>query len=143
MFVFDTHNQRAIREQPMPSSKQRLQAFQREVGGYITCLPHPKGSRAPFTAYANEEGMLQNLPSNFLAWGVLRHLGFIDSTMGMGFYFGNVVLVGRNEQALTDKAKKQVREALAKYLKEMGEEKEEQDDPAKETGDVSKEAQNE
>jgi hypothetical protein len=117
MLVFDTKDQRSFRVRPHIKGYKPLQAI---VEGCIETLPHRLGSDAPFVAYANEEGMISDLPSNFLAWGVLRHLGFLDSTMGMGFYFGNVVLLGKNERALSEKDIDKVRVAQRKYMAEVG-----------------------
>jgi hypothetical protein len=125
MFVFDTKNQKSFREEEMPKGK-KLKRFQEIVGGNIETLPHKKGWNAPFTAYANEEGMIKDLPSNFLSWGVLRHLGFLVENIG--FHFGNVVLIGHNERALTEKNKELVRAALLKYRKEIDDDDEIDDD---------------
>jgi hypothetical protein len=126
MFLFDTTNQRSFTEKDMPKGNEKYKEYQKLVGGYIETIPHAQGCNAPFTAYANEEGMINDLPSNFLAWGVLRHLGF--HVPSLGFYFGNVILIGRNEKGVTAANKKLVHEALRKYLKEMEEEDEEEKD---------------
>jgi len=131
MFVFDTTSQRAARYEPTPKGE-KLKRLQELVHGNIEILPHRRGYEAPWIAYANEEGMLQDLPSNFLAWGVLRHLGFLDSTGGLGFYFGNIVLMGKNKKALTSKQIEEVSAAQAKYLREMGED-DDADEKASET----------
>jgi hypothetical protein len=121
MFLFDTKNQKSFIEKEMPKGNDKYKEYQKLVGGHIETIPHPQGWDAPFTAYANEEGMLQDLPSNFLAWGVLRHLGFVVPSIG--FYFGNVVLIGHNGKGVTAANKKLVHEAQRKYLAEMQEEK--------------------
>ena len=122
MLVFDTKNQRSYRRVDKPAGKLVLDTLQSLVKGNIELLPHRKGWDARFTAYANEEGMLSDLPSNYLSWGVLRHLGFEDSTQG------NVVLMGHNERALTVDAMALVDKALAAYKKEMEMDDDDDDD---------------
>ena len=119
MLVFDTTSSQ--HRPRLDTGKKDLDRLQTLVGGNIELLPHRQGYEAPWTAYANEEGMNEGLPSNFLAWGVLRHLGFVDSSMGLCFYFGNVVLLGRGGGALTAKQIEKVETARKAYLKEMGE----------------------
>lgn len=115
MLVFDTKDQRSWKERPHVEGYKPLQTI---VDGCVKALPCKPGT--PFVAYVNEDEMISDLPANFLAWGVLRHLGFIDSTMGMGFYFGNVVLLGKNGRALTEKEIDKVRVAQRKYMAEVG-----------------------
>lgn len=122
MLVFDTQEQEKPRSEPMPKGDQMLKRLQALVGGHIEGLPHPQGYKAPWTAYANEDGANENLPSNFLAWGVLHNLGFIDSSILPGAYFGNVVLLGKNEKALTAEQLELVEKARQDYLSELGEE---------------------
>ena len=138
MLVFETENQRTYRRVAKPSSKDACDTLQELVKGNIELLPHRNGWEARFTAYANEEGMLDDLPSNFLAWGVLRHLGFEDSTAGLCFYFGNVVLMGRNERALSGADMKLIDAALAAYKEEMGGDEEEKDAPEYDTAPKTK-----
>lgn len=125
MLLFDTRQQRSVQRVVCAKSNRRLDQLQTLVGGYIEALPHPKGHKAEFTAYANEEGMVRDLPSNFLAWGVLYELGFRDP-LTLGFYYGNIVLLGRGDKPLTEAQMHYVEQILNKYLKDMGEvEKEE------------------
>jgi len=98
------------------------------VGGFFELLPHKQGDAAPFVAYANETGMLDNLTHNPLAWGVLQHLGFDHSVNNLGYYHGNVVLLGRDEQSLTSKDRKQVKDAQQRYLTALGDAAEDEDD---------------
>jgi hypothetical protein len=135
MLVFDTKDQRKPRREP----KGDLKAKQKIVGGNIETLPHKDGWNSRFVAYANEEGMIKDLPSNVLAWGVLHYLGFIDS-MKMGFYWGNVILLGRNEKALSEKDFAYIEEIRLKYLREMGEEEEEAEADMKTKGKKIKES---
>ncbi len=126
MIVFHTDKQTAYQRVERPK-KDVLEALQGYVGGHIETLPHPQGWDAPFVAYANEEGMITDLPSNYLAWGVLSYLGFNVRAMPTGFYFGNVVLLGKNQRALTENQFNQVNVALAKYLKEVGGDEEDEE----------------
>lgn len=126
MYLFATNDQRKPQLLPFPKAKEPLDIFQKHVEGNIEIIPHKRGDEAPFIAFANEEGMIQDLPSNYLSWGVLRHLGFI-CPLSMPFHFGNVILMGKDETALTKIQQKQVEAALKKYLKEMGEDDEDED----------------
>jgi hypothetical protein len=120
MLVFDTRNQTSFREEAVPKGGDKKYERMRELlGGSYQLLPHRKGYEAPFTAYVNEEGMNIDLPSNFLSWGVLRGLGFLDD-WNLGFHFGNVILLGRQGKALTEKNKEEVRRVFQLYMKEMG-----------------------
>lgn len=121
MYVFNTKDQSKPQLVKFPPKQGQLDTFQKYVEGNIEILPHKKGYEAPFLAYANEEGMMENLPSNYLSWGVLRHLGF-HCSLAIPFHFGNVILMGHNERALTKDQQAQVDKAFHKYLKEMGEE---------------------
>jgi hypothetical protein len=120
MLVFETRNQTSFREEVVPKGGDKKYERMRELlGGSYQLLPHRKGYEAPFTAYVNEEGMNIDLPSNFLSWGVLRGLGFLDD-WNLGFHFGNVILLGRQGKALTEKNKEEVRRVFQLYMKEMG-----------------------
>ena len=102
-----------------------LEALQRHVGGNIEILPHKKANEAHWVAYANEDGMGRNLPSNFVAWGVLRHLGFESRyTVVPGAHLGNILLCvndpeGEDEKSLTDADVARVQKAYAKYVADM------------------------
>jgi hypothetical protein len=72
-----------------------------------------------------------DLPSNFVAWGVLRHLGFHGAgTLVPGAHLGNIVLCknGRNgaDKSLTVADLKLVEEAYQAYRKEVGDADEEE-----------------
>lgn len=64
-----------------------LESIQAAVGGYIELVPTPG---APFVMFVNEEGKLQNLPSNQLA----TELASRYTVLGDGPLVGNAVLVG-------------------------------------------------
>lgn len=116
MIVFHANKQTAYQRVEHPEKDTMLKVLQGHVGGYIEELPHLQGWDAPFVAYANEEGMILGLPSNYMAWGVLYHLGFDVLSMPDCFYAGNVVLLGQDESALTATQFNQVDVAVAKYL---------------------------
>jgi len=125
MLLFDAAHQRGFRRVARPDDEDTRDgalgdAIHDFVNGFIELLPHKKGSNAPWVAYANEEGALQELLPNPLAWGVLNHLGFDHSVNNLGYYHGNVVLLGRDEAPLTPKDIKLVQNAQERYLTEMG-----------------------
>ncbi len=123
----------------LPGGKAQLKALQGHVGGHIELLPHKKGSSAQWTGYANEEGILENLPSNFVAWGTLQHLGFADSSLIPGAYAGNIVLMGKNGKGLTEKQLAEVKAAYDAYKKEIvGSEEEEEEEEKEEDKDKDK-----
>ncbi len=128
LVVFDA-GKKKYRTVPVAKGKDRLKQLQGLVGGNIELVPHNKEDAAPWTAYANEEGMNLDLPSNFVAFGTLRHLGFnlrYLMQLGTWFFFGNIVLLGKNERGLTEKQLQDVETAYKKYLKEMEESEEEE-----------------
>jgi hypothetical protein len=98
----------------LKAKKDRLKQYQELVGGYLTLLPHEQGYKSKWTGYANDEGLLMNLPSNTVAFSVLEKLGFLDSTIIPGAYAGNVILLGKKEAGLTSE---QVEEVKAIYEK--------------------------
>jgi hypothetical protein len=91
-----------------------LGLFQTLVGGgYIESFPH-KEEDADWIAYVNEEGRLRDFPPNPFAWKVLQELGFCGACP-----LGNVVLLGRDEKALTTEQLQTILlacEALAKSV---------------------------
>jgi hypothetical protein len=120
MLVFKTSNQATYKHiKKVKSGPNYLVPLQKLVGGSLEGLPHGKYEKAPFVAYANGNGMNEDLPSNYLAFGVLRHLGFLDSTAGLAFYFGNVILMRQDRKPLTEEDIKLVDAALAAYRKEI------------------------
>lgn len=124
MYLFSTSDQSKAQYLAMPKAASRQQEFQNRVGGHIEILPSTEECK--FLAYANEEGMIEDLPHNNLSWGVLRHLGF-NVSWAIPFHFGNVILMGEGGKALTKAQKALVEEAIKKYKKEIGEEEEEDD----------------
>jgi hypothetical protein len=103
--------------------KDRLGALQKLVGGRIEHLVHSQSpDEASFQALANEEGVNINLPSNFVAWGTLMELGFQDTSLIPGAFAGNIVLLGKKGRTLTDKDLVTVERAYRRYLKNIGEE---------------------
>ena len=128
MLVVFEAGKRTYRTEPVVK-KDTFTQLQRLVGGSIEGIPHRAPQKAKWTAYANEEGVNEGLPSNFVAFGVLRELGFdLRGQIGMGtwFFFGNVVLLGKNRRALTEAQLVDVAAAYKKYMREMGEEEEEE-----------------
>lgn len=122
MLLFDTHDQRRYVRLDRPSDETMLDTLQSHIGGYIEAIPSPldQDGDEVFTVYANEDGMRLNLAPNYLAWGVLHELGFRDSAIGRFFYYGNVVLLGPDESALTGAAIQRVEAALERYLANAG-----------------------
>lgn len=103
------------RFETLPNSK--LRTLQRIVGGNIELLPHREGITARFMAYANEEGLLKDLPRNVLAGGVLLLVGFILGPAPLGCaYAGNVVVFGKSEKGLTAQDEQMLQAAIDKYL---------------------------
>ena len=131
MFHFTTTNQKRPQLVPFTKKTDKLKKFQAYVEGYIETLPHKNGYESPFLAYANEDGMTNDLPSNYLSFGVLRHLGFV-CPLAIPFHFGNILLLGKNEKALTKRQQEQVEDALQKYYKEMGDDEDDDDDEEEE-----------
>jgi hypothetical protein len=129
MFLFDTKNQRTYTQ--ITKKKDLVDQLQELVGGSFQMIPHKLGYKAPFVAYVNEEGFNLDLPSNWLAWGVLTNLGFYGSSVIPGAFLGNVVLLGKNEAKISAQAALKVKEAFQNYLDEMGEEPEEDEDEEK------------
>ena len=100
-----------------------LDALQALVGGNIEIVPHKKASGAQWVAYANEDGMGLDLPSNFVAWGTLLYLGFPGrGTVIPGAYFGNIVLCKAKSKSMTKEDFLALEGAYSKYVKELGEE---------------------
>jgi hypothetical protein len=132
MYLFSASSQDKPQLLKMPKESTRLEEFQKHVGGRIESLP--RKSACKFIAYANEEGMLQNLPSNLLSWGVLRHLGF-HSPSSIPFHFGNVILMGKDNKALTKAQQKQVEKAVEAYQKELEEEEDQEEEEEEEDDD--------
>ncbi len=89
-----------------------LKMLQQLIGGYIECLPHEKGN---YTAYANEEGVLKQLPSNTMAQGVLCRVGFLPMPYG---YYGNVIVLGKNDRSLTKTQEAELNAAITQWQKE-------------------------
>lgn len=86
------------------SNDNLLEDLQDIVGGNIQLLPHPDGMAAPYVAYANEEGLLLNLPPNELATRSIARLGFMDFKENWNRCIaGNVVILGKDEKSLTSK----------------------------------------
>ena len=68
-----------------------LKALQSLIGGYVTLLPHGQGDAAELVAYALEDGL--DAQANYMAWGVLSHLGFARTrTVVPCAHLGPVVL---------------------------------------------------
>lgn len=111
------------------SRKEALGDLQKLVDGNVEILPHQNGYDAPFTGYANEEGLLRGLPRNDLAGGALTHLGFFTMSLPLGCaYAGNVVLLGKDDKSLSDKQIEQIKSAVEKYRKEWNNDDEEEDE---------------
>jgi hypothetical protein len=105
--------------QEIPTGAPQVMMLQRLVGGYFACLPHHKApDEQPFVAYANENGFDQRLPRNWTAWGVLMQLGFQDTGVD-GAFFGDVVVMGPNEESLSDAKLEELKAAHARYVKEL------------------------
>jgi hypothetical protein len=107
-----------------------LKSLNALVGGSITLIPHKKGHKGGWVAYANDDGMTMNLPSNYLAFGVLHFLGFYGATIIPGAHFGNIVLCkcrGGNEVSMQEADLEAVAAAYEKYRKEMEDEDEEEE----------------
>jgi hypothetical protein len=86
-------------------------------GGNIERVPTFKST---FVAYANENGIGLDLPSNYLAYGILLNLGFnVSSALLPGAYFGPIVLAGPNGHALSDVAIALVDKAYDNYCNEL------------------------
>jgi hypothetical protein len=75
--------------------KTMLKQLQALVGGHIESVPHHTGA---FVAYANEDGMALELPTNADATRRLRELGFFLPYDVLG----TVVVLGCEEGSLTD-----------------------------------------
>lgn len=88
-------------------------------GGSIELVPHSKQDKAPFVAYVNEEGLINDLPQNVLGAMVLYELGFILCPPTFCIY-GPVVIMGKNERSLTDKDRKLLEETVHKVIEEDG-----------------------
>lgn len=71
-----------------------LESLQQFVEGFIEVLPHLK-EESKWLAYVNEDGT--NLAPNFMAWSVLRELGFSTTSRIKGAHVGPVVLCRVNE----------------------------------------------
>lgn len=85
-----------------PNSSSALAVLQELVGGDLAVIKHKDGPAARFTAYRNAAGKgPAHLAANPLAWGVLYRLNFSVPQDDM-FFYGTVVVVGRDEGALTD-----------------------------------------
>lgn len=98
----------------------RLKKLQELVNGNITIIPHKKYYEAAYVAYANDEGFSMDLPSNFLAWSILRKLGFnTRGTLIPCAYLGNIVIGSTNEErGLTDKQIAEIVSIIEEVAKE-------------------------
>ena len=95
-----------------------LPFLQTIVGGTITIIPHEQGYDAPYVAYANDEGLLLNLPPNGLATKTLAKLGFLDFQQEWGHpIFGSIVLLGQNETSLNPTDQTLIKNILQKEIK--------------------------
>ncbi len=116
MLVFRTSNQTLFHREKRPENDDELlSVLQYHVGGFIEPVVHRQDDDdAPFTAYVNETGRITNLPPNDLAYAVLRQLGFRENDEH--FYYGNVVLLGCEEQPVTEEQIKQVVKIVNKVV---------------------------
>jgi len=86
-----------------------LRQLQTLVGGHITILPR---SDERFCVYANEEGLMLNLPSNFTAGGMLTYLGQRTETLPLKYILlGTAVLLRDDERPFSKSDKECIRKA--------------------------------
>lgn len=105
-----------------------LEELQQLVGGgYVTLVPHKKGMDAEWMAYANEEGMIKDMPQNDLAAHVLYQLGFLLCPPTYTYY-GPIVIMKQGEKSLTKKQRAMLEETVAKVIAELNEEEEEEEE---------------
>ena len=72
------------------------------IGGSIALVPWiGEDQQNPCDAYADDEGILKQLPTNYHAWTILSKLGFYVSTLGL---WGNVLLIGTDPQTDEEKS---------------------------------------
>lgn len=99
---------------------QRLKQLQGLVGGRIELLPHRDAWDAKWVGYANDEGVMDELPSNPVAFSVLQRLGFLNSTLIPGAYAGNVIVLAKGSKALTEKQVTEIKSVYADVLAKDG-----------------------
>lgn len=80
------------------------------VGGWFTTLP--SRHNLPFDVYANEEGHLLNLAQNHLATRIVEGLGYNNYEAKFGTIVGNVVVLGKDEQSLTQEQKDKIKSLI-------------------------------
>ena len=92
--------------------------YREAVGGYITLLPKRQAA-ATTTAYADDEGLLKDLPSN--AWSAFLHDIGYHMEWAYGGVRGPVLLVGSQTKTGADRVlpKKMLEQVKAFYDQEM------------------------
>lgn len=114
MFLFDIKSQRRPSFIPNPKG-----AIREAVDGPFALFPYMgKEEDELFVAYGHSEGMSIQLPHNYLAWGVMRHLDFLSDMPA--YHFGNVVLTAAKGK-VTERHVLALNSALRAYWTEMEE----------------------
>ena len=107
-----------------------LEELQQLVGGgYVTLVPHKKGMEAEWMAYANEEGLIKDMPQNDLAAHVLYQLGFLLCPPTYTYY-GPIVIMKKGEKSLTKKQQTFLEDTVSDVVaeEESSSKKEEQEE---------------
>lgn len=109
-----------------------LQTLQKIVGGYIEYVPTPFEQLQKFTFYANEEGLILELPRNRGFWGTFVVLKYDDTGDGYesltdeeinlikSIYDGKKTFFSKNEYLATYFKEKQVPPDVFSYTTSMG-----------------------
>ena len=96
--------------------KNSLDGLQSAVGGFIQYFPHKGEQPYDIVCYVNAEGLLEGLPANWFAWGVLKKLGFyVSNDFPVS---GNAILVNSDEEkSLTKEMVNRINDAVNKEFK--------------------------
>ena len=86
-------------------------------GGSIELVPHKRGFKAPYVAYVNEEGLINDMPQNVLAAFVLDALGFVLCPPTFCIY-GPVVIMKGGEKSLKEADRTRLEKVVADIMKE-------------------------